>query len=125
MILGIGIDQFDVKRMHKQLEASMDGFITSIFLPAEITYCQQKLNPAEHFAARFAAKEATLKALASAEGKGSFWLDIEILNDSNGRPRIELSGRLRQLATGIGAKTIHVSLTHTASQAVAVVIAED
>ncbi len=125
MILGIGIDLFDVQRMHNQLEASVDGFITSIFRPSEISYCQQKHHPAEHFAARFAAKEATLKALATTSGQGSFWLDIEIINETDGSPRVELSGRLQKLAQEIGAKTIHVSLTHTAEQSVAVVIAED
>jgi holo-[acyl-carrier protein] synthase len=125
MILGIGIDQFDVQRMQKQLESAEDGFITSVFLPEEIAYCQQKHYPAQHFAARFAAKEATLKALASTGGKGTFWLDIKIQNEKDGRPIIELSGRLHELARGIGTKTIHVSLTHTAEQAVAVVIAED
>ncbi len=125
MILGVGIDQFDVARMHKQIEASMDGFMTSVFLPAEISYCNKKHNPAQHFAARFAAKEATLKALATTGGTGSFWLDIEIINETDGRPRVELNGRLRELATGIGAKTIHLSITHTADQAAAVVIAED
>ena len=125
MILGVGIDQFDVQRMHKQIEASVDGFMASVFLPAEISYCNRNHNPAQHFAARFAAKEATLKALATAGGTGSFWLDIEIINETDGRPRIELSGRLRELASGIGTKRIHLSITHTAEQAAAVVIAED
>ncbi len=125
MILGIGIDLFEVQRMHKQLEAPEDGFITSVFLPSEISYCQQKHYPAQHFAARFAAKEATLKALASTGGQGTFWLDIEISNASDGRPIIELSGRLSELAREIGTRSLHVSLTHTATQAGAVVIAED
>lgn len=99
--------------------------MTSVFLPSEISYCNKKHNPAQHFAARFAAKEATLKALATAGGTGSFWLDIEIVNETDGRPRIELNGRLRELARGIGAKRIHLSITHTADQAAAVVIAED
>ena len=124
MILGIGIDQCDVRRMRKQLEASVDGFVASVFLPAEIAYCTHKHRPAEHFAARFAAKEAVLKALATGGGAGTFWQDIEVVKEADGRPRLELEGRLRELADGLGVRTIHVSLTHTADLAAAVVIAE-
>lgn len=125
MILGIGIDQCEVRRMHRQLDPPANGFVTSVFRPAEIAYCSAKHHPAEHFAARFAAKEAALKALAAAEGEGSFWLDMEIINESDGRPRLELGGRLGELAGKLGVRTIHVSLTHTADLAAAVVVVED
>ncbi len=125
MILGIGIDQCDVARMQRQLEASADRFVEALFLPDEIAYCQGKHRPAEHFAARFAAKEAVVKALAAAGGEGTFWKDIEIVRSPGGHPRIELTGRLRELAAGLGVSRIHVSLTHTADLAAAVVIVED
>jgi holo-[acyl-carrier protein] synthase len=125
MVLGIGIDQCDVPRMRRQLETPANGFVEAVFLPAEISYCLGKHRPAEHFAARFAAKEAALKALAVGGGEGTFWLDIEIVNEPGGRPRLELSGRLRALAEELGAGRIHLSLTHTAETAAAVVIAED
>ena len=124
MILGIGIDQCDVRRMRRRLDGPTDGFVSSVFRPAEITYCMSKHLPEEHFAARFAAKEATVKALAAAGGQGSFWQDIEIIHEQDGRPRLELGGRLRELAEGLGLRTLHVSLTHTAETAAAVVIAE-
>ncbi len=124
MILGIGIDQCEVRRLSRQLESPADEFIAAVFRPGEIAYCTAKHSPAEHFAARFAAKEAVLKALAAAGGQGTFWQDIEISNDPDGRPRLELNGRLRQLAAELGVQNIHVSLTHTAELAAAVVIAE-
>jgi holo-[acyl-carrier protein] synthase len=124
MILGIGIDQFDVSRMRCRLADADDGFVESVFLPAEIAYCRDKRRPAEHFAARFAAKEAALKALARAGGKGTFWQDIEVTNEPDGQPRLELRGRLLALATELGVRSIHVSLTHTADISAAVVIAE-
>ena len=125
MLLGIGIDHCEVRRMQRQLDPPANGFLTSIFRPAEIAYCSAKHRPAEHFAARFAAKEAALKALAAAGGTGSFWLDMEIINEPDGRPRLELDGRLGELAHGLGVRTIHVSLTHTADMAAAVVVVED
>ena len=124
MILGIGIDQCDVRRMSRQMDSPEDEFVTSVFNPAEIAYCTQKHRPAEHFAARFAAKEAVLKALAGAGGEGTFWQDIQIVNEPSGRPQVALDGRLRVLADELGVRTIHVSLTHTAELAAAVVIAE-
>jgi holo-[acyl-carrier protein] synthase len=125
MVLGIGIDQCEVPRVQRQLETPANGFVEAVFLPAEISYCQSKHRPAQHFAARFAAKEATVKALAGGGEKGAFWQEIEIVNDPDGRPRLELSGRLRALAAELGARRIHLSLTHTAEMAAAVVIAED
>lgn len=123
MILGLGIDQCDVHRVRSRLDTD-PGFAASLFLPAEIAYCTSKRHPAEHFAARFAAKEAVVKALANAAGRGTFWLDIEITHESGGQPRPVLSGRLGELATGLGVRSIHVSLTHTADMAAAVAIAE-
>lgn len=124
MILGLGIDQCDVSRLRDQLSDPTAGFISTVFLPAEITYCTGKHRPAEHFAARFAAKEAVLKALAGGGGQGTFWQDIEVTSGPNGRPRIRLAGRLHKIAEGLGVQTLHVSLTHTSTLAAAVVVAE-
>lgn len=125
MILGIGIDQCEVARMQRQLDPSADGFVAAVFRPGEIAYCNGKHHPAQHFAARFAAKEAAIKALAAAGGKGTFWLDMEVINAADGHPRLELDGRLGELAGRLGVRTIHLSLTHTADLAAAVVVVED
>ena len=125
MILGLGIDHCEVPRMRRHIENDQDGFIESVFLPAEISYCSEKHRPAEHFAARFAAKEAVVKALADAGGEGSFWHDVEVVRETDGRPRLELNGRLKELADALGVRKLHVSLTHISEVAAAVVIAED
>jgi holo-[acyl-carrier protein] synthase len=124
MILGIGIDQCEVRRMRRMLEVSPDEFVENVFLPAEIEYCTPKHRPAEHFAARFAAKEAVVKALAAGGAEGAFWQDIEVVRAANGRPRVELRGRLRAVAARLGVRTIHISLTHTTDLGAAVAIAE-
>ena len=123
MILGIGTDLFDVDRMRRRLESDA-SFAESVFLPAEISYCQSQHHPASHFAARFAAKEAVVKALADAGGSGSFWLDITVLRDPSGKPSIQLDGRLGDCAHQLGVTRIHLSLTHTDDMAAATVVIE-
>ena len=125
MILGIGIDLCDVDRMRRQLDTDPDGFIAAVFLPDEIVYCTAKHRPAEHFAARFAAKEAVVKALATAGDPGTFWHDIEVVRAPDGSPHAELRGRLRDLADKLGVRAIHLSITHTADMAAAVAVVED
>jgi holo-[acyl-carrier protein] synthase len=95
MILGTGIDLCEVSRMEAKVQAPADEFVNKVFLPGEIAYCGTKRHPAEHYAARFAAKEAVVKALAGAGGKGSFWQDIEIMNEQDGRPVVRLQGSAR------------------------------
>ena len=124
MILGVGIDQCEVSRMKRQLETAADEFLPAVFLPSEISYCTDNRYPAQHFAARFAAKEAALKSLARAGGQGAFWHDMEVIREAGGQPVLILTGRLLELADGIGVRAMHVSLTHTADLAAAVVIAE-
>ncbi len=98
MILGIGIDQCAISRLQRELDEPDRGFLSAVFFPAEIEYCRAKHNPAEHFAARFAAKEAIVKSLAGAQGTGSFWQDIEIKNTAQGQPHPVLVGRLQTYA---------------------------
>ena len=124
MILGTGIDLCEVERMRDKVSADGDDFLVAVFLPAEIAYCQAKHHPAEHFAARFAAKEAVVKALADAAGKGSFWQDIEITNEEDGRPVIRLLGRVREMADRLGVRRVLVSMTHTRDLAAVTVVLE-
>jgi holo-[acyl-carrier protein] synthase len=123
MILGIGTDLFDVDRMRRKLESDA-GFVESVFLPAEIAYCRSQRHPAPHFAARFAAKEAIVKAMADAGGTGSFWLDAEVVREDSGKPRLELTGSLGDLARDMGIFRISLSLTHTDELAAATVVIE-
>jgi len=124
MILGTGIDLCDVSRMEAKIKAPADEFVAQVFLPGEIAYCGSKRYPAEHYAARFAAKEAVVKALADTGGKGSFWLDIEISNEQDGRPVVRLHGRARELADALGVRRVLVSLTHIREMAAATVVLE-
>jgi len=124
MILGTGIDLCEVPRMQAQIQVPAADFVAQVFLPGEIAYCQGKRHPAEHFAARFAAKEAVVKALAATGGQGSFWLDIEIRNEPDGRPAVTLHGRALEMADALGVRRILVSLTHTREMAAATVVLE-
>jgi holo-[acyl-carrier protein] synthase len=124
MILGTGIDLCKVARMRDKVDAQADDFIASVFLPVEIAYCEAKRHPAEHFAARFAAKEAVVKALADAHGQGSFWLDIEIRNEEDGRPVVRLQGRAHEIADRLGVRRVFLSMTHTREMAAATVVLE-
>jgi holo-[acyl-carrier protein] synthase len=124
MILGTGIDLCEVPRMQTLVQAPAEDFVAHVFLPGEIAYCQTKRHPAEHFAARFAAKEAVVKALADTGGKGSFWLDIEIRNEQDGRPAVTLHGRALEMADALGVRRVLVSLTHTREMAAATVVLE-
>ncbi len=110
--------------MRDKVSANSADFLDAVFLPAEIAYCQAKHHPAEHFAARFAAKEAVVKALADAAGTGSFWQDIEITNEEDGRPVIRLLGRVRETADRLGVRRVLVSMTHTRDLAAAAVVLE-
>jgi holo-[acyl-carrier protein] synthase len=124
MVLGIGIDLCTVARMQKELDALGRGFLEAVFTAAEIAHGESRPHPAEHFAARFAAKEATLKALAGGKASGSFWLDIEVEDDDDGAPRLVLHGRIRDIADDLGVRRLHVSLSHDRQLATATVIAE-
>jgi holo-[acyl-carrier protein] synthase len=124
MVLGLGIDLCTVTRMQEQLDAPERGFLEAVFTAAEIAHCESRPHPAEHFAARFAAKEATLKALAGGKTSGSFWLDIEIVTAEGGVPRLVLHGRARDIADELGTHRLHVSLSHDRQFATATVIAE-
>jgi holo-[acyl-carrier protein] synthase len=123
MIVGIGIDMIEVDRVRTKIQKEK-GFREHIFSDDEITYCMEQPEPYQHFAARFAGKEAFLKAI----GRGlSFSLEvdkIEILPTENGKPEIHLKGEYESLAEEGAWKKIHVSLTHLASIASAVVIIE-
>jgi len=123
MIVGLGSDLLDVARVEQKLRED-SGLAASLFTPLEIRYCEGKHHPAQHYAARFAAKEALLKALGTGWRDGLSWREIEIRRDELGRPVMVLSGCVEQLARERGVTRVHVSLTHTAAYAAATVILE-
>ncbi len=125
MVIGIGIDLFEVARVEYQLLEPGSDFGKALFTDAEIAYCQSKHRPAVHYAGRFAAKEAVIKALAfGGDWIGWIWHDVEIVNAEGGRPVVVLSGKLREVADRLGASRIHVTITHTDKLALAAAVVE-
>jgi len=124
MILGIGNDILEVDRMRRDLDMAGSEFRDRLFTPAEIAYCERKRYPAQHYAARFAAKEAFLKALNTGLRNGLSWKDVEVRHSVGGAPELVLSGEARELAEQRGIEKTFLSLSHTSSLAVASVVLE-
>ncbi len=123
MILGLGTDLLDVSRMEEELSRGSAGLKEEVFTPSEIAYCEGRRYPARHFAARFAAKEALLKALPAPAPSPSL-KDVEVERTETGAPRLVLHGGLRDAAWRLGVKRILVSLSHTGGLATASVVLE-
>lgn len=124
MILGVGIDLIEVPRFEQALHRFGERLINRLFTPAEVAYCQSKARAVEHYAARFAAKEAAMKALGTGKSGGIRWRDVEITRAPGKPPQIHFHGQARQRFENLGAKQVVVSLTHTGHSAMAYVIIE-
>ena len=124
MIVGIGIDIVDIRRLRRALERQGDRFVRRVFTAAEQAYCRAHRDPAPYYAARFAAKEALFKALGTSWAQGVTWLNVEVLREDGGAPRLGLSGRAEEVSKALGAGAIHLSLSHSEDSAVALVILE-
>lgn len=124
MILGIGVDLEEVERIGESIEKFGDRFLARIFTDAEIAFCKGKANSKERFAARFAAKEATFKALQGAWEGGMSWRDFELIVQPGGAPRIVLHAEAERMAAARGVVRLHVSFSHTQTHVTAIVIAE-
>ncbi|HSK73918.1 MAG TPA: holo-ACP synthase [Pyrinomonadaceae bacterium] len=124
MIISIGIDIIEVYRIRETL-ARTPRFAERVFTGRERTYCEAKgAAAAQSFAARFAAKEAFLKALKTGWRGKITWQDIEVIRDEKGVPTLEIRGEARKIFDDLGANRIHLSLSHTTDHAVAQVILE-
>lgn len=124
MIVGTGIDIAEVRRVAQALERFGERFLHRIFTPGEIRYCDSKANRVERYAARFAAKEAAMKALGTGWNHGVRWRDCEVVRAPGGRPTLVFHGRAGEFAAKLGVKNAALSLTHTSEQAFAQVILE-
>jgi holo-[acyl-carrier protein] synthase len=125
MILGTGVDIAEVPRIRESIERFGDRFLRRIFTDGEIRYCEQKATRFESYAARFAAKEAGMKALGTGWSRGVRWRDIEVVRPKGQRPTIQFHGEAAAIAAKLGTKNIALSLTHTSEQALAHVILEN
>jgi len=128
MIKGVGMDIVEIERIRKALKTQGKRFLHKVFTSKETAYClKHKRAPHQHFAARFAAKEAFLKAIKTGWGtsKSPNWREIEVKISSGGAPTLALSGKARAMTRKLKVKQIHLSLTHTESYAAAIVILEE
>lgn len=123
MIVGIGCDIIEIERIARAIKR--ESFIQRVFTAKEAAYCQSRgQQAAASFAARFAAKEAVLKALGTGLREGSLQ-EIAVANDALGKPLVQLSGHFAELSRQLGVKNIQISLSHSRDFAVAYVIMED
>jgi holo-[acyl-carrier protein] synthase len=124
MIVGSGIDLVEIGRIQQSIDRYGSRFLNRIFTAAEQAYCLRKRKSAESFAARFAAKEAGAKALGTGISHGVGWLEIEVVRLPSGKPTLRYLGRAAQFAARLGVANIALSITHTASLAMASVVLE-
>ena len=124
MIVGLGIDLVDTERIESAWKRFGERFVNRILLEDEKAYCLSHHNPATFIAARFAAKEAVSKALGTGLGPLLGWHDIEVRHKESGAPYVELHGKGQDLLSQVKANTIHLTLTHTATNSIAMAIVE-
>ena len=125
MIVGTGIDITEVPRIAEVIQRYGERFLHRVFTEGEIAYCDSKANRVERYAARFAAKEAGMKAIGTGWKHGVRWRDVEVCREPGGRPTITFHGKAAEFAAKLGAKHCALSLSHTAEQAIAQVILEN
>ncbi|HEY3744097.1 MAG TPA: holo-[acyl-carrier-protein] synthase [Bryobacteraceae bacterium] len=124
MIVGTGIDICEVPRIRAAFERFGERFLKRVFTDAEIRYADRKANRFERYAARFAAKEAGMKAIGTGWRRGVRWRDFEVANLPSGKPTLLLHGKAREFADALRVTNIALSMTHTKAQAMASVILE-
>lgn len=121
MIQGIGVDIIEIARIQSSIEEFGDTFLLKIFTESEIAYCRARKNPVQHFAARFAAKEAVSKALSTGWSGEFEWKNVEVTNELSGKPTVTLHGTT---AEALKKSSIHLSLSHSDSAVVAFALIE-
>lgn len=121
MITGLGVDILEIARFREAMERSGERFLERMFTSAEIQYCLAKHHPPQHLAARFAAKEAVAKAMATGWAGEFRWKDVEIRNDPAGQPTVTLHGRVHEILAG---SRILLSISHSDTHVVAVAVIE-
>lgn len=123
MILGHGVDLVEVARIQASIDRHGERFLDRVFTAAEQAYAAGSKRRVEHLAARFAAKEAALKALGTGWRSGIAWTDVEVVSEPSGAPTLRITGRAAEIAAERSITAWHISLSHTERQALASVIA--
>ncbi len=111
MVLGLGIDIIEISRIKESIDEYGNNFLQKVYTPKEIEYCSAKANKYQHFAARFAAKEAVYKAFSTSHQEGLSWQDIEITNEPSGMPIVKLNGKLKSFLSKD--KDLKISISHS------------
>jgi len=122
-VVGIGTDIIECLRIAKMIERHGELFIGRVYTTAEIEYCSRRKAATQHFAGRWAAKEAVLKAMGTGWAKGIHWTDIEVANDMGGKPRIRLGGAARDVCEKMRIAEMLISISHCRSYATAYALA--
>lgn len=125
MVVGLGIDLLETERLARAIERHGERFLDRVFTVGERDYVSRRRGQLESLAARFAAKEAALKALGTGWSGGIGFRDVEVRNEPGGAPTLVLHGAARERARALGVRSVHVSLSHQPGTAAAVVILED
>ena len=120
-IIGVGIDIVDIGIFRSRLD---DGMVSELFLPGEIEYCSTRARPWESYAARFAAKEASFKALGVGLSSGLRWKNVEVIKDESGAVSVQLNGKALEQAGNLRVKQVRLSISHSGDNAIAVVTME-
>ncbi len=123
MVVGLGVDIVEVDRIRRALE-NQPKMVRKVFTKGEAEYCTARKNRYQHFAGRFAAKEAALKALGTGWAEGIRWRDVEVISLPSGQPRLDFHGRAHEVFESLDADTSLLTITHARAYAVAVVILE-
>lgn len=124
MIVGLGLDVAEIDRIEAAITRHGAPFLERVFTPREVAYCERHRHRFERYAARFAVKEAAMKALGTGWTQGVAWRDIEVVREPSGKPTLQLSGVARKVADRLGVNTISVTITHSGNLALAQVIFE-
>ena len=124
MIYGIGTDIVAVERFQRFIDTGNSALIERLFTPAERSRCEKRKDAASCLAARFAAKEAFLKAVGTGLRDGLSWQDMDVSNDALGKPELKLSGKAAELFQALGLMRVHLSLSHDGGNAIAMVVVE-
>lgn len=122
-IIGIGTDIVECLRIAQMIERHAELFLRRVYTEYEIGYCSSRAAATQHYAGRWAAKEAVLKAMGTGWSRGIKWVDIEVRNDERGRPTIALGGGAREVCEKLRVGELHISISHCRTFATAYAIA--
>jgi holo-[acyl-carrier protein] synthase len=124
VIVGLGLDISEIDRIEAALTRHGLAILKRLYTAQEVAYCESHKNKFERYAGRFAAKEASMKALGTGWSRGVRWRDIEVVRQPSGKPTLRLAGVALQIAEGMGVKNISLTITHSGNLALAEVIFE-